>query len=70
MVELDEVDLAKSLAMLSKLLARTAADIMIELDSPERTHELAEVLEEAARLLRERALATPPKVIDSDLPTG
>jgi transcriptional accessory protein Tex/SPT6 len=36
MVELDEVDLAKTLTMLSKLLARTAADIVIELDSPER----------------------------------
>lgn len=70
MVELEEVDLAKALAMLSKQLARTAADIVLELDNPERTHEMADALEETARLLREHALAIPPKVIDSELATG
>jgi hypothetical protein len=65
MVELEEVDLAKVLAILSKRLARTAADIMIELDSPERTYELADALAETARLLRERAMVTSPKVIES-----
>lgn len=38
---------------------------MIELNSAERTHELANALEEAARLLRDRAMATLPKIIDS-----
>lgn len=70
MVEPEEVDLAKALAMLSKLLARTAADIMIELDNPERTHELAGALEQTAQLLRQRAMDTPPKIIDAPIVSG
>lgn len=65
MVELEDIDLAKALDLLSKLCARLARDIPLELDSPERTRELADVLEETVRQLRERAEASPPKVIES-----
>jgi hypothetical protein len=64
MIDLEDVDLAKALSRLSKLAARLAFDIPLELDSPELTLELAEVMESAVRMLRERAQRTLPKVVD------
>lgn len=66
MVELDDIDPAKALAMLAKLCTRLARDIPLELDSPERIGELAGLLEETARQLRARADTSLPKVIDPD----
>ena len=63
-IDIDDVDLAKALDRLSKLAARLARDIPLELDSSERTHAIAGVMEDAARLLRARAYGSLPKVVE------
>lgn len=65
-LELEDVDLAGSLSRLSKLAAHLAADMFTGLDTPERAHEVADVLAEAERLVRQRAYRMAPKVIDGD----
>src|SRR5689334_8308683 len=66
MVEPEDVDLAKALSRLAKLLARTAQDIVTELENAERTHQVANALEQAAGQLRGRAQTTRPAVIVVD----
>lgn len=60
------VDLAKALSRLAKLLTRTAQDIVTELHSSERTHQVTTALEETARHLRERAQSSRLAVIVVD----
>lgn len=65
-LEMEDVDLVKALSRLSKLAAKLAEDTVTGLDSPERAHEVADVLAEAGRLVRQRAYGMSPKVIRAD----
>jgi len=64
MVELEDVDLIKVLDMLSQRAARVARDIFQELASPEQEDEVYELLEQATRLMAQRASRRTPTVID------
>lgn len=68
MIELEDVDLAQALYRLSRMCARYAADIPMEMADSARGVDLATVLEETARALRAWTGEAPPMVIDAANP--
>lgn len=69
MTEPEDVDLSKALAIAGKRSTRASLDIMINTRRADLDRELAELLpllDEATRLLRDRAAGRMPKIIEPE----